>query len=115
MRNTSFITHRFYHRQLLFIVIMVQYYSLQGTVFHGIHRDDLDLALKFNCDYRRYTRKHEGLYENGKHPNFYNSFSELLNTTIHPITDIVVLVMKILTNNTPQSQCDYYIQYIVKF
>lgn len=89
-------------------------YLLQETVFHGIHKDDLNIALKFNCDYRRYTKKRDGIYENFQHPMFYKSFSDLLNNTIHAITDINVLVLKIMTD-TPKTQCDYYVQYIVKF
>ncbi|XP_022180396.1 uncharacterized protein LOC111040696 [Myzus persicae] len=88
--------------------------AYETTVFHGVHKDDLNTALKFNCDYRRYTRKREGIYENSQHPMFYHSFSDLLNKTIHPISDINVLVLKIMTN-TPKTQCDYYIQYVVKF
>ncbi|XP_003245025.1 uncharacterized protein LOC100568766 [Acyrthosiphon pisum] len=88
--------------------------TYENTVYHGVHRDDLSTALKFNCDYRRYSRKREGIYENSQHPMFYNSFSDLLNKTIHPISDINVLVLKIMTK-APKTQCDYYIQYLVKF
>ncbi|XP_060840639.1 uncharacterized protein LOC132921574 isoform X1 [Rhopalosiphum padi] len=88
--------------------------TYEETVFHGIHKDDLNIALKFNCDYRRYTKKRDGIYENFQHPMFYKSFSDLLNNTIHAITDINVLVLKIMTD-TPKTQCDYYVQYIVKF
>lgn len=90
-------------------------YLLQDTVFHGVHKDDLKIALKFNCDYRRYARKRDGgIYENSQHPMFYKTFSDLLNNTTHAITDINVLVVKILTD-APKTQCDYYVQYIVKF
>lgn len=87
---------------------------MQGVVFHVVHRDDLDTALKFNCDFRRYHRNHERLYENGQHPKFYHSFSDLMNSTRYHLSDLVVLLVKILTNE-PQSQCDYFIQYTVKF
>lgn len=87
---------------------------MQDIVFHGVHHDDLDTALKFNCDYRRYRQKHEGFFEDGHHPKFYYSFTDLINTSIYRLSDLVVLVVKILTN-MPQSQCDYFIQYIVKF
>lgn len=87
---------------------------MQGVVFHGIHSDDLETALKFNCDYRRYRRTQEGLYENGQHPKFYSSFSDLINSTTLHLSDLIVLFVKILTNE-PKSQCDYFIQYIVKF
>lgn len=86
---------------------------MQGVVFHGVHREDLDTALKFNCDYRRY-RKYGRLYEDGQHPKFYYSFSDLINTTEHRLSDLVILFVKILSNK-PQSQCDYFIQYTVKF
>ncbi|XP_015369359.1 PREDICTED: uncharacterized protein LOC107165571 [Diuraphis noxia] len=88
--------------------------AYEDTVFHGVHKDDLNIALNFNCDYRRYIRKREGVYENSQHPMFYNSFSDLLNKIIHPISDIHVLVLKIMTK-APKTQCDYYIQYVVKF
>ncbi|XP_025194725.1 uncharacterized protein LOC112594249 [Melanaphis sacchari] len=88
--------------------------TYEDTVFHGVHKDDLNIALKFNCDYRRYTKKRDGIYENSQHPMFYKSFSDLLNNTIHPIADINVLVLKIMTD-TPKTQCDYYVQYIVEF
>jgi len=99
---------------LLYLVLFLIEILLQNTVFHGVHSDDLNTALKFNCDYRRYTRKREGIYENSQHPMFYNSFSDFLTTTIHPISDINVLVLKIMTK-APKTQCDYYIQYVVKF
>lgn len=98
----------------MYLVLFLIKNLLQNTVFHGVHRDDLNTALKFNCDYRRYTRKHEGIYENSQHPMFYNSFSDLINRTVHPISDINVLVLKIITKAL-KTQCDYYIQYIVKF
>ncbi|CAH1708974.1 uncharacterized protein LOC126549232 [Aphis gossypii] len=89
--------------------------TYEDTVFHGVHKDDLKIALKFNCDYRRYARKRDGgIYENSQHPMFYKTFSDLLNNTTHAITDINVLVVKILTD-APKTQCDYYVQYIVKF
>lgn len=79
-----------------------------------MHRDDLETALKSNCDYRRYQRRHECLYEDGKHPKFYHSFKDLINAIKHSINDIIVLVLKILTNE-PKTQCDYYIEYVVTF
>lgn len=87
---------------------------LQQTVFHAVHRDDMDVALKFNCDYRRYSRKNEGIYENNKHPMFYNRFSDMLDRIgiIHSKSVIKVLVLKILSN-APKSQCDYYVEYVV--
>lgn len=99
---------------LFYLALFLIENLLQDTVFHGVHKDDLDIALKFNCDYRRYTRKREGIYENSQHPMFYNSFSDLLNKIVHPISDIHVLVLKIMTK-APKTQCDYYIQYVVNF
>lgn len=87
---------------------------MQGIVFHGVHKDDLQVALKFNCDYRRYQKKSDGFYGNSQNPMFYNSLSELLKKTIHPITDINVLVVQILTKE-PQRQCDFFVQYVVIF
>lgn len=73
----------------------------------------MDIALKFNCDYRRYQKRYEGFYEDGLHPKFYHSISNLLNEIKLPLTDLRVLVLKILTD-VPQTQCDYYISYMVK-
>ncbi|VVC40785.1 Hypothetical protein CINCED_3A009403 [Cinara cedri] len=88
--------------------------TYEDIVFHVVHRDDLETALKFNCDYRRYQRRHEGLYEDHKHPKFYHSFKDLINVNNHSMSDIRVLVLKILTNE-PKTQCDYYIEYVVTF
>lgn len=89
-------------------------YLFKDVVFHGIHRDDLETALKFNCDYRRYLRSYKGLHEDTKHPMFYHSFNDLINANKYSMSDLKVLVLKILTNE-PQTQCDYYIEYVITF
>lgn len=84
-------------------------------MFHGVHRDNLDTALRFNCDYRRYVRrKRDDDYSDGQHPLFYNSVSDLLNKTVHHISDLRVLVLRRLTRK-PKTQCDYYVEYVVGF
>ncbi|XP_025414822.1 uncharacterized protein LOC112686650 [Sipha flava] len=88
--------------------------NYEEIVFHGVHRDDIDTALKFNCDYRRYTRTRVVAHSDGQHPLFYNSVSDLLNNAGYHISDLRVLVLRILTRK-PKTQCDYYIEYLVRF
>lgn len=85
---------------------------LQNTVFHYVHKDDLETALKFNCDYRRYIRRRDGVFENGQHPQFYDSFQDILNQIKYSFNSVRFLVLKILTNE-PVTQCDYYVEYVV--
>lgn len=81
--------------------------------FHIIHRDNLTTALKFNCDPRRYDRL-SYLEKQRQHPQLHLSFSPELKNGLSPITDYMVLVLKISTN-VLKTQADYYIQYVVQF
>lgn len=83
-------------------------------MFHIVHADDLHIALKHTCDYRRYAHKDGQLHSYQKQPRFHNgndyNFVSALKSTQY--TKILVL-SKIVGSTTTQS--DYYIQYVVDY
>lgn len=85
---------------------------LQDTVFHIAHESDLETALKYTCDYRRY--KNENQYENdNKHPRFYHDVqSAIANRSQSKINESCVLVVNKISGII-KTQSDYYIQYVV--
>ncbi|KAL5243844.1 hypothetical protein ACI65C_011254 [Semiaphis heraclei] len=82
------------------------------TVFHIAHESDLETALKYTCDYRRY--KNENQYENdNKHPRFYHDVqSAIANRSQSKINESCVLVVNKISGII-KTQSDYYIQYVV--
>jgi len=83
-------------------------------VFHIVHQSDLDTALKYTCDYRRYKNGHSSEGEN-KHPRFYpNVQNAIVSRPASMINDSCVLVISKISGN-PKTQSDYYIQYVVDF
>lgn len=86
-------------------------------MFHVINVADLDIALKFTCDYRRYTNKYS-VSSYKKQPKFYNNVNLALDDICGYIEDdssIVVLVLSKIHGFDETLQCDYYIQYVVEF
>ncbi|XP_001948854.1 uncharacterized protein LOC100168407 [Acyrthosiphon pisum] len=84
------------------------------TVFHIVHPSDLETALKYTCDYRRYKNSHSSEGEN-KHPRFYpNVQNAVVNWSSSMINDSCVLVVSKISGN-PKTQSDYYVQYVVDF
>ncbi|XP_050528145.1 uncharacterized protein LOC126898247 [Daktulosphaira vitifoliae] len=87
----------------------------EEIVLHGIiDEDDLKIALKYTCDYRRY-KSTKGV-DNNKHPCFYYSFADLKDSirkynTIENYLYVLVLTKLI---NPLKTQCDYYIKYYAK-
>lgn len=45
---------------------------------------------------------------------FYHCFAALIKNINRNLTDMIVIILKILTKN-PKTQCDYYIDYVVHF
>lgn len=97
-----FTFHRFSY-QLIF---------LQDTVFHIVHESDLETALKYTCDYRRYRHGYLSESDN-KQPLFYNDVQSAISNR-PMLNDICVLVVNKISGNT-KTQSDYYIQYVVDF
>ncbi|XP_050424922.1 uncharacterized protein LOC126836019 isoform X2 [Adelges cooleyi] len=87
----------------------------ETIAFHGVHRNDLQTALKHTCDYRRYTLPFEDVYD--KHPVFHSTFSSLLeqvNRYQDNTHNLCVLIISRITSPI-KTQCDYYIKYVVEF
>jgi len=81
-------------------------------VFHIVHASDLETALKYTCDYRRYKNGYNSEGEN-KHPRFYPDLQDAVRS-VPMINDRCVLVVNKISGN-PKTQSDYYIQYVVDF
>lgn len=86
-------------------------------MFHAINVADLEIALKYTCDYRRYTNKYKcSSYK--KQPNFYNNIHLAIDDICRCIEDnnsIVILILSKIRGFDDVLQCDYYIQYVVDF
>jgi len=80
-------------------------------VYHVIHQDDLNIALKYTCDYRRYNWNMN--FNVGKQPKFYSDIQNLVSIYSNlSNTKKILLVLSKISGNTV-TQCDYYIQYVV--
>lgn len=90
---------------------MLNSYSVE-TVFQVVSARDLETALKYTCDYRRYKHGY-GNYSESKHPLFYHDINKAINFQF-AINDKCVLVINKISGTT-KTQSDYYIQYIVDF
>lgn len=93
------------------------YFFLQDTVYHVINVADLEIALKYNCDYRRYTNKYS-ISSYKKQPNFYNNVYLAVDDICRYIEDdssIVVLILIKICSSGEALQCDYCVQYVVDF
>ncbi|XP_025194724.1 uncharacterized protein LOC112594248 [Melanaphis sacchari] len=87
---------------------------LVETVFHVIDTKDLETALKYTCDYRRYKNGY-GLSTVNKHPHFYSDAQRAVsNLSALVIDDKCILVVNKISGET-KTQSDYYIQYVVDF
>lgn len=85
----------------------------QETVFHVISPNDLSKALKYTCDYRRYSFKSEGLHYYNKQPYFFDSVKKAITkygTEIATCTEFLV-ISKI--TGICLTQSDYYVRYVV--
>lgn len=105
-----------YHLTCYRYLYLFSYQSifLQNTVFHIVHLSDLETALKYTCDYRRYKQGYLSEGDN-KQPRFYDNVqSVIFNLPASMINDICVLVVNKISGNT-KTQSDYYIQYVVDF
>ncbi|XP_060840641.1 uncharacterized protein LOC132921575 [Rhopalosiphum padi] len=84
------------------------------TVFHVIHVSDLETALKYTCDYRRYKNRY-GFETVNKHPRFYSDAQNaVFNQSALMLNNSCVLVVNKIRGET-KTQSDYYIQYVVDF
>ncbi|VVC25524.1 Hypothetical protein CINCED_3A023718 [Cinara cedri] len=81
------------------------------TVYCIVHTDDLSIALKYTCDYRRYNKTAYGPNLN-KQPKFYNSVSSAITNNFIDLENAKVLVLYKISGNT-LTQSDYYVQYVV--
>lgn len=72
----------------------------QTTVFHGISHDDLNVALEYNCDSRRYS----GGYKSTM-PSFKSSA---------PYCDDTVIVLQKLQEQSQPTDANYYPTYVVE-
>lgn len=87
---------------------------MQITVFHYVHENDLNVALKFNCDYRRYKMVYSSCPEGvNKQPKFINSLSNVAADVSAFLTKSVHLLVLSKIEGTTTTQCDYYIRYVV--
>lgn len=82
-------------------------------MFHIVHESDLKKALKYTCDYRRYSYNYNETSNINKQPKFYCIDDATLGT-IKELNDKKLLVVSVIPGII-QTQSDYYIQYVVDF
>ncbi|CAH1708978.1 unnamed protein product [Aphis gossypii] len=86
----------------------------EETVFHVVQENDLETALKYTCDYRRYNRIYRYRCEaTNKHPLFYSNIQSAVSNLSSFNNGCVLVVNKI--PGITKTQSDYYIQYVVDF
>lgn len=81
-------------------------------MFHVVQENDLEIALKYTCDYRRYNQIQRCEARN-KHPLFYSNIQSAVSKLSSFSNSCVLVVNKI--PGTTETQSDYYIQYVVDF
>lgn len=84
---------------------------MQEIVFQAIDSINLQTALKYNCDYRRYINSKKYYDDLNKQPLFFKTVEHALEKCNNCKT---ILVLAQILCFPLKTQSDYYIQYVVE-
>lgn len=90
--------------------------SIDKTIgYHVIHPSDLESALKYPLDYRRYSKRESAVQNEGKHPKFYASVEDAYEMgRQHDLGyDNEIILIQAQHFSTVRNQGDYYPLYVI--
>ncbi|XP_065202451.1 uncharacterized protein LOC135832860 [Planococcus citri] len=90
--------------------------STQQTIgYHVIHPNDLESALKYPLDYRRYSKRESSVQNVEKHPKFYAKLEDAyeMGNQCNLAFDNEILIIQAQHFSTVRNQGDYYPLYVI--